>query len=73
MAQAVLTSATHANVVELQPPHMERTPSAAFAIAQNALVNALHHVRASDHNLLRAMANTRRALDAIHDLRQLIP
>lgn len=73
MAKAMWTSATHSNVYDLHSTHSARAQSRAFALAQNALVNALHHVRASDDNLLRAMANTRRALDAIHDMRQLIP
>jgi hypothetical protein len=72
MAQAMLQSASHHNVHYLHSPHIEREKIQAFAIAQNALVTALHHVRANDGNLLRAMANTRRALDAIQDMRQLI-
>ena len=72
MAKAMWTSATHSNVYDLHSPHIARAQSRAFVLAQNALVNALHHVRASDDNLLRSMANTRRALDAIHDMRQLI-
>jgi hypothetical protein len=72
MAQAMLQSASHHNVHYLHSPHIERDKIQAFAIAQNALVTALHHVRANDGNLLRAMANTRRALDAIQDMRQLI-
>jgi len=72
MAQAMLQSASHHNVHYLHSPHIEREKIQAFAVAQNALVTALHHVRANDGNLLRAMANTRRALDAIQDMRQLI-
>ena len=72
MAHAMLQSASHDNVHYLHSPHIEREKTQAFAIAHNALVNALHHMRAKDDNLLRAMANTRRALDAIQDMRQLI-
>jgi hypothetical protein len=72
MAHAMLQSASRHNVHYLHSPHIEREKIQAFAIAQNALVTALHHVRANDGNLLRAMANTRRALDAIQDMRQLI-
>lgn len=72
MAQAMLQTRSSHNVYHLQSPQMEREKIQAFAVAQNALVTALHHVRASDGNLLRAMANTRRALDAIQDMRQLI-
>jgi hypothetical protein len=72
MAQATLQSTAHHNVHYLHSLHIEREKIQAFAVAQNALVTALHHVRANDGNLLRAMANTRRALDAIQDMRQLI-
>jgi len=71
MAQAMLQTASPRKVHYIQPP-LGREKIQAFAVAQNALVTALHHVRASDGNLLRAMANTRRALDAIQDMRQLI-
>ena len=71
MAQAMLQTRSSHNVYDIQP-QMEREKIQAFAVAQNALVTALHLVRASDGNLLRAMANTRRALDAIQDMRQLI-
>ena len=72
MAQAMLQSRSPRNVHYIKPLMLEREKIQAFAVAQNALVTALHHVRASDGNLLRAMANTRRALDAIQDMRQLI-
>ena len=72
MAQAMLQSASQNNVHYLHSPHIDCEKIQAFAIAQNTLVTALHHVRANDGNLLRAMANTRRALDAIQDMRQLI-
>lgn len=71
MAQAMLQTRSSHNVYDIQPL-MEREKIQAFAVAQNALVTALHHVRASDGNLLRAMANTRKALDAIQDMRLLI-
>jgi len=72
MAHAMLQSASHHNVHYLYSPHIEREKIPDFAIAQNALVTALRHVRANDGNLLRAMNSTRRALDAIQDMRQLI-
>jgi len=72
MAHAMLQSASHHNVHYLHSPHIEREKIPDFAIAQNALVTALRHMRANDGNLLRAMNSTRRALDAIQDMRQLI-
>jgi hypothetical protein len=72
MAQAMLqASATH-NVRFLYEKALEREKIQAFAIAQNALLNALHHIRSNQGDLLRAMANTRRALDAIREMRELI-
>ncbi len=72
MAQVMLQSNSPHKVHYIHTPPVEREQIQAFAIAQNALVTALHHVRASDGDLLRAMANTRRALDAIQDMRQWI-
>ena len=72
MSQAITKASSSPKVHFLYQQTLEREKIQAFAIAQNALVTALHHVRASDGNLLRAMANTRRALDAIQDMRQLI-
>ena len=72
MNQAMLEASSVPKVHFLYEQKLEREKIQAFAIAQNALVTALHHVRANDGNLLRAMANTRRALDAIQDMRQLI-
>ena len=72
MAQAMLQSTSHHKVHYIHSPQIEREKIQSFAVAQNALVTALHHVRANDGNLLRAMANTRRALDAIQEMRQLI-
>ena len=71
MRQAIFKAASAPKVHFLDQQTLEREKKA-FAIAQNALVAALHHVRANDGNLLRAMSNTRRALDAIQDMRQLI-
>ena len=73
MAHATLQSTSHLNNVHYLPSaRIACEKTQAFAMAQNALVTALHHVRANERNLLRAMANTRRALDAIQDMRQLI-
>jgi hypothetical protein len=72
MNQAMSKAAAPQKVHFLYEQTLEREKIQAFAIAQNALVTALHHIRANDGNLLRAMANTRRALDAIQDMRQLI-
>lgn len=72
MASAMLQSASHPNVHYLEIPRPKQGPSQSFADARQTLVNALHHVRASDSDLVRAMANTRRALDAIQDMRQWI-
>jgi len=68
----MLQPALHHPVQALHLPPLERDQNHAFAIAQNALVAALCRLRAEDGNLQHAMANTRRALDAIQDLRQLI-
>ena len=72
MNQAMLEASSAPKVHFLYEQTLEREKIQAFAVAQNALVTALHRVRANDGNLLRAMANTRRALDAIQDMRQLI-
>jgi len=72
MSRAMLEAAAPPNVHFLYEQTLEREKIQACAIAQNALVTALYHIRANDGNLLRAMANTRRALDAIQDMRQLI-
>jgi len=72
MNQAMSEASSVPKVHFLYEQKLEREKIQAFAIAQNALVTALHRVRANDGNLLRAMANTRRALDAIQDMRQLI-
>lgn len=72
MSQAMSTCASSHKVQFLYAQTLEREKIQAFAIAQNALVTALHHIRANDGNLLKAMANTRRALDAIQDMRKLI-
>jgi hypothetical protein len=72
MNQAMLEASSAPKVHFLHKQTLEREKIQAFAIAQNALVTALHRVHANDGNLLRAMANTRRALDAIQDMRQLI-
>jgi hypothetical protein len=72
MAQAMLQASATNNVRFLYEKTLEREKIQAFAIAQNALVTALHHIRSNEGDLLRAMANTRRALDAIRDMRELI-
>jgi hypothetical protein len=72
MNQVMLETSSAPKVHFLYEQTLEREKTHAFAIAQNALITALLHVRANDGNLLRAMANTRRALDAIQDMRQLI-
>ena len=72
MAQAMLQASATNNVHFLYEKTLEREKIQAFAIAQNALVTALHHNRSNEGDLLRAMANTRRALDAIRDMRELI-
>ena len=72
MNQVMLKTSSAPKVHFLYEQTLEREKTHAFAIAQKALITALLHVRANDGNLLRAMANTRRALDAIQDMRQLI-
>ena len=72
MNQAMLEASSAPKVHFLYEQTLEREKIQAFAVAQNALVTALHRVRANDGNLLCVMANTRRALDAIQDMRQLI-
>jgi endonuclease III len=72
MNQAMLETSSAPKVHFLYEQTPERQKIHAFAIAQKALITALLHVRAKDGNVLRAMANTRRALDAIQDMRQLI-
>jgi len=72
MTPSLLQSNSKHNVRFIHSPQIGLENSHAFALAHNALVTALHQVRASEGNLLLAMANTRRALDAIQDMRQLI-
>jgi len=72
MSQAMYKAAEAPKVHFLYAQSSEREKIQAFAMAQHDLVTALQHIRANDGDLLGAMANTRRALDAIQDLRQLI-
>ena len=72
MNKAMLEASSATKVHFLYEQTLEREKIQAFAVAQNALVTALQRVRANDGNLLCVMANTRRALDAIQDMRQLI-
>ena len=73
MAQATLQSPSHLNnEPDLPSLEMACQKIQALAVAPNALVTALHHVRANDSNLMRDMANTRHALDEIQDMRRRI-